>query len=559
MRRARDPALFFSIYLDKHSAPTGSDPRRAVLEEVDRFVEKYKLKVDVTPRLHSNAVGIDLANVHSTPSEYHLLFRAQTQLGRPPSGTFYQCVAYLYTDALVLQFALSRFSDWVGALTSGWNEVVAELRAGFDGTVLDAAHEMTFGASAVYWTIADGPNNPEEYADEVRVLADNKRLLRTPTDLGPLWQCERPLFPGVRVSQDLWMLVTPRTAEPEVNKRYHRPRVEYPPNFAVVALAGHKIQFESQQYVKMGEEMGPLYQALDEGSSRILEVQAELGRELDELRSEKAVDFQQTLAAEAHRLADYRNQIGRAKGLRRTLIINRRNYLINSVALISSRGARQVERSREQEQAAAKFLDSCGEEEIFSTNLGQFQGKWNQLDSDLDYANSVVDRYASALQSATDQLWIAGERELGEIAHHISVDSAAVVASVAAILIVELVVKPNSEHGSPSPLANVWELAIAVVIGSFALTQVLSSGCRGKSLEKHSLALAFGFVGAWLASFPTVWSGSLGRAGPVPGWIWQAAGLILGFLAGEVLHPRLSHWLERRRRRDFHEPHVDHT
>ncbi len=102
MRRACDPALFISIYLDKHSAPTGSDPRQAVLEEVDRFVEKYKLKVDVSPHPQGNAVGIDLATVHLTPSEYHLLFRAQTQLRRPPSGTFYQCLAYLYTDALIV-------------------------------------------------------------------------------------------------------------------------------------------------------------------------------------------------------------------------------------------------------------------------------------------------------------------------------------------------------------------------------------------------------------------------------------------------------------------------
>ena len=197
MRSARDPALFFSIYLDKNSAPTNPDPRHAVLEEVDKFVEKYHLKADVAPR--RCAAEIDLAKAYRTPPDYQLLFRAQTELQRPPSGTFYQCLAYAYTDALVVQFAISRFSDWVGTLTTGWNELVGEMRAGFDGMVLDAAQEMTFGASAVYWTIADTPKHTEEYRAEVRVLAENHELARTPTDLGTALALRSPCyFPALR-------------------------------------------------------------------------------------------------------------------------------------------------------------------------------------------------------------------------------------------------------------------------------------------------------------------------------------------------------------------------
>src|SRR5712692_2289984 len=112
MLRARDPALFFSIYLDKHRPGSPADPRQAVLEQVDRFVEKYKLQADGPPLPHQHAARIDLGNLQETSSAYQLLFRAQTEYPRPPSGTFYQCFAYAYSDALIVQFMISRFSDW---------------------------------------------------------------------------------------------------------------------------------------------------------------------------------------------------------------------------------------------------------------------------------------------------------------------------------------------------------------------------------------------------------------------------------------------------------------
>ena len=569
MRRARDPALFLSIYLDKHHTTAGPDPREGVLREVDRFVEKYKLTIDTTPVPLRGAAGIDLDNLGSSPGEYRLLFRAQTPLRRPPAGTFCQCLAYEYSDALVVQFAISRFSDWQGALTTGWNELVSELHAGFDGGALDTAQDMIFGVSAVFWVIADDAEDPKEYSDEVRVLAGNQRLLRTSTDLGPLWHCNlSPFSSAEAVSQDLWMLVTTRNAEEEVNKRYHRPRLLYPPDFAVVALANHKIKFEWHQYLALRSKLEHLHRVLDERANQILEVQARLGSELDELRSEKGMDFQRKLARATNRLASYSSHVSQARELRRTLLINRRNYLTNCIALISSPVTSQVARSRSQEDAAAKFLDSCPEEEIFGTNLGHIHGICNQLDSDLDYADSLIERHTTSLRSATDQLRIAGERVLGEIAHHISIDSAAVVASVAAILIVELVVKPSLEPASRvPPLANVWELALAGVIGSFAITQVLSSGCRGKGLERHSLALASGFfgawaghfLGAWLAPFLGTWLVPLatGRACRVYDWIWQAMVFVGALVAVEYLHPQLSRWLEHRRRCDFHQHHAD--
>ena len=110
-------------------------------------------------------------------------------------------------------------------------------------------------------------------------------------------------------------------------------------------------------------------------------------------------------------------------------------------------------RSRDQEEAAANFLDSLEDDEIFATSLGQTQGKRSQLDSDLSYDDFLIARYSGSLRSAADQLKIAGERELGEIGLHISVDSAAVVASVAAILVVEVVIDKHEQRISRKRVA----------------------------------------------------------------------------------------------------------
>jgi len=68
-----------------------------------------------------------------------------------------------------------------------------------------------------------------------------------------------------------------------------------------------------------------LHKVLDERAHQVLEIQAQLGPELDELRSERGIDFQRKLARAANRLASYSSYVSQAKELRRTLIINRRN------------------------------------------------------------------------------------------------------------------------------------------------------------------------------------------------------------------------------------------
>lgn len=161
------------------------------------------------------------------------------------------------------------------------------------------------------------------------------------------------------------MLVTPRQAEAQVNPRFYQPRLNGPPDFAIVALARHKIVYERTEYLREREGAKQIQDDLERRVREIVDMQRRLGPELDELRSHNAVKFQRKLAEAGTVLADYGQSIGLLKELRRTVVVNQRNFLINSVALISTRGADEVARSVDQDGAAARFLARSHRDEIF--------------------------------------------------------------------------------------------------------------------------------------------------------------------------------------------------
>ena len=76
-----------------------------------------------------------------------------------------------------------------------------------------------------------------------------------------------------------------------------------------------------------------------------------------------------------------------------------------------------------------------------------------------------------------------------EIGHHLSIDSAAVVASVLAVIVVEAILKESKVDWVW------WFLALTLVIGSFAAIQVFGR----KSLDRFSVAMTIGLGGAALA------------------------------------------------------------
>ena len=497
-----DPALFFSIYLRKNPVDVGEDPRMQVLRNFDTFIEKYALEPDLpTKRRFGRAADIDLVALAESSPTFEILLQCHTEYPETRTGTYYECLAYVYHDALILQIMITKFRNWSGAFRAGWEELTDSLRSCFNGGAFTTAGRVTLGMSAVYWSIADSHSEIGSQKELFRSIVEESNLWQTATDLGaPLWYCPRLLFPDCgEISQDLWMLITPRSAESQVNQRFYQPRVNGPPDFAIAALARHKMVYEGDEFRRERERMQRIEKDLEQRLDEIVDVQRRLGAELEELRSDKAVAFQRKLAEASAVLADYGQSVGLLRALRRTVVVNLRVFLIHCVALVTSRGAEEVARSVDQEAAAARWLANSRRDEILGREMGGFQFLSRELDSSIDYGSSIIERRAMSVQSASNQLRIAGERELGEIAHHLSIDSAAVVASLVAVIATEMIIRPAEIH-TPEEAIGRWSLALALVAGSFALTQILSSGCRGKHLERWSAAVALGLFAGFLAS-----------------------------------------------------------
>lgn len=544
MLKACDPTILVWICLQRQAPDKQPDPRLEVMKQVDAFARQHGLKTS-RASIRRSAADIDLLGLDRSPDKYDLLFQAHTDYPEPAAGTYYESLVYAYHDSLIVQVVITRFADWVGNLTEGWHELSSLFREAFEDVSLNGTSDFALGVSVVYWAIADDELEPETYEREVRAIADGMDLRRSATDLGPLWRCEQRIFPNETLLQDFWILVSPRTKEKDVNRRYVQPYGEDPPDFPIVALARHKILFERSRYLRELQSLKQARNALDRRADKIFRLQRRLAPELHELLSKEAIAYQQLLVSATASLAEYNQTVSLLRELRRTVLINVRNFTINAVMLASAAAAEKVDRSMNQEQAASDFFATLPEDEIFGSDIGNFHGFFEQLNSDVDYADSLIERHSALLRSASEQLRIAGERELGEMAHHLSVDSAAVVASIAAVVAVEIVLKRL--EGGTAGEGHAWNLALLMIVGAFAATQTLSSGGRGKILERSSVALTFGFLAGFLAT--RAWTPE--RQWPLAAvefFDWRnIAILIAGAIVGWLGHSWWGHRIRRRK------------
>ena len=489
---AHDPAIFLFIYLRRPLPTSQQDTRLNILKKFDTFADKYRLEPSVdTP--YRRASEIDLKRLDTALPDFELLVRSSTPWPKSSTGTYYEALAYTYHDVLFLQLTISKYSEWTGSLVAGWDELTTLLREGYDGRDFEVADRELLGLSLVFWTVTDDDVAIDTYNDSISSIADRKGMRKTtPNFGGDLWLSDRKLFESrLTISQKVWLLLTPRSAEASVNQRFYQTHSNEPPAFAVVALALHKSEYEWEEYRKERAAMEVARTALDLQVAELVNLQRNLGPELDELRSRKGKTVQRKLAKTGAELADYQGRIGLLKELRRTLIINRRTLFINSVALISSTDAAEVTKSIDRETAASAALSRWGKDEIFGTEAGRVNAMSSQLESDIDYNTSLAERHYRALEAVRDQLQIAGQRDMGEMVHHLSIDSAAVVASVVAVIVVDLAFREDHHLG----LQECWVLFF--IVGAFAAVQVLSDS-QGKVLERWSVSVTTGFFGAGL-------------------------------------------------------------
>jgi ppGpp synthetase/RelA/SpoT-type nucleotidyltranferase len=537
--RVREPALFFSAYVHKHLPGfLPHDPRLLILEQVDAFAAQYGLAPAGEPWRYARARDVDLVALDRSPPSYQPL----VNLSGGDASELHQCLVYAHSDALIVQVVIGRFDPWTGSLAEGWQQLRSGLRGGLDLHFLEKAKHETFGASAVYWAMAD-ECEPAAYAAEMCCIMEGRSARCTQTDIGALWAADAPTFPEApSVFQDRWVLVTAGSeeAEAEANRRYNQPHRTGPPSFAIAALARHKVAFEREQYRQALRTLDRMRRTLERRTDWIIDTQRYHGMRLGRLRSDESTEFQEKVTRATNTLADYRQTASLIQDLRRTLAINRANFLIHCSALISAEGVKRVESAERQEEAASEFLRGWQQEqrdEVFSTELGQMQGLCDQVDADIAYSEQLIERHEAALRSGRQQLQIAADRQTAEINGSGAINTGLVVASLAAVVAVELLKVRDFLQREPSVAVNVLLLAVT---GAFSVVLWLAGGDVRPALRRGSFAVATGFLVSALVAL--AWGDMA---------LWITTGLfILGALAGGFGHGLLElQSLHRHRRR----------
>jgi len=258
----QEPVLFVWIFLPKSNQPE-------VQKKVEALAAKLELPaltLTATKGIATSVAPADRASAgnsgsvapgsqdpqhieakkvaHSSRGDYQLLDRFERTSAH---GARDECLFYAYQDALVVQVALSKDENWKGTLAASFNELIDRIQPNLNGAA--PFGDEPYGISIVYWAISDDEVSTDSYAEEIRLVCAQPHLPSVPTDLGgQLWHCEQFAFASRDVPQDLWLLVTSRSAESIVNRRFNRPFHNAPPTFATMAVAAHKIRYEEREH-----------------------------------------------------------------------------------------------------------------------------------------------------------------------------------------------------------------------------------------------------------------------------------------------------------------------
>lgn len=545
--RIVEPALFFWVFVHKHVPGfLDVDPRLVVLEQVDRFAKIHELAPVGEPWKHPRPLDVDLVALDRSSVRFDPLFNLLRVSGDGTEGRMvHQCLAYAYADTLMAQISIGLTDGWAGSLSEGWDRAMSGLRGSFDGSALDVGRRRILGASTVFWAMAEDPDS-EQLENSVGVLVGNPEPRCARTHLGPLWFAETQGLDSARsISQDLWILLTDHTseAEQEANRRYNQPWRNSPPDFAVVAAARHKIEYEWREHLAARERLGRMAKSLDRRADWLIQTQQYHGETISDLRSRESLEFQEKVARAHNNLADFRQLLGQIRSLHETVAINRRNFLVNLTALVSAEAADRVMNAEDQERAARELLTDLDKDEFFRFEVGRMQKLSDQIRTDLQYAEQQARAAKDAVDASTAQLKIASEREIGDMGADRGIETASIVSSLAALVAVEILGVGQLLRERPFLAAN---LILLAATGSFSIAQMISTFRRPKTwLSRGSFGMAVGFLAGALVS---LWAGDSSL-----GFLWvNVAAWAAGFAVGVGLHAavELRSNVRRRRRRN---------
>ena len=503
--KVQDPSLFVYAFFDRgfpgHVARDPRETLRSVLGELDG---RFDL-TDADPAAPAaRPDDLNLVDVALSPHRYTLWLN-RMRVG--PGAELRQAAAYTFGDTLYLHALDSRGGTTV-SIEEGWRDLTEGLDAAL-APLLEAGDGL-WGISVVFSALVE--DDAYEALDPAAAAASLGGGGVARTRAGLLWRAGAEWTgPG-----DAWVVVSPRSAEPEVQRLLHELSGPIPPEMALLLQSRHKLAVQLAEYDRADDDLRRAQQRLD----RRLDWMITVHRDYEELRrvagSPEAEELRQKTERAGTSFAGFEQAVSRTGELHQTLLINLRNL----------------------RERSARLLQPGEEDPVFEPEILHDERRAEQVAYDLGYHRALVDRARATLDAARSGFAIAQDRHQGQDLRMGMAQVSGLVASLLALFVTEVMGTVGFAARRPVLAAN---LILLTLVGSFALTQLFVAWRRIRtSVTRLSIAGAAGLAVTTALSFAS-------SVRPAP-WYWWAAGP--GFAVAFVAAYGWVRFREERPRRD---------
>jgi hypothetical protein len=516
----KDPALFVFAFFDRHLPGHVEHDPREVFRCLFRSVQELYELSERDPACRVQDIE-ELNLVHIAQAE-HGFIRWINRLCVGPEKGLRQALSYTFGDTLFLH-ALDSRGGTSCEFASAWNELSSRPKAAFGECDWKAAGDGFWGLNCCYSVLLPDTAYQRLSPDDVRLLIScisDTAPLMTQTKVGQLWLAGSEWM-GLRdIANDLkatWVMISPKSAERELQKLFHDIAGPTPPEFPLLVQARHKFYVQLAQYGQAEGALRGAHHSLDKRMDWMITAQRDYEEIGQVIGAEEAEELRQKTSRAHTNFAAFEQAVTRVDEVQSTLGINLRNY----------------------QERSSHLLTPDGEDHILKPEQSYMGRRAEQIAYDSSYFAALLRRARATLEAAQARISISKERQQAQGVRFGVTQVSGLVASLMALVVTEVFSLSDFAQKRPVLATN---LILFALVGSFAVAQLLLAWGRIRAaIMRFTLAGAGGLMATTLLGLASSGSWEL--------WYGLAAAGVFLLVFGSVY--TLVRFLEEAPRRNL--------
>ncbi len=467
------PSLFVYTFFDRHLPGHVEHDPRDVFRSLFRNVQRLYDLSDADPNCRVKHIE-DLNFVDIAQPE-HGFIRWLNRLRVGPAEELRQALGYTFGDTLFLHGVESRGATSCD-FADAWNQLSSGLKNVLKGCDWESAGDGFWGLNCCYSVLLPDKDYESVSRDDVRPLLEcisATTPLMVQTTVGQVWRVGSEWVGLSELAEDLnatWVMISPKSAEKELQKLFHDVSGPIPPQLPLLLQARQKFYVQLMQYEQEEGTLRRTQHSLDKRMDWMITAQRDYEEVSQIIGTEEAEELRQKTSRAHTNLADFEKSVTRVNELHSTLGINLRNY----------------------EERSTGLLALEGEDEIFQPEQEYMKRRAEQIAYDSSYFSALLQRARATMEAAQGRFNISQERQQAHEVRLAATQVSALAASLMALVVIEVFTLSDFAQERPVLAANLILLAL---VGSFAVAQLLLAWGRIRTaLTRFALAATGGLI-----------------------------------------------------------------